>query len=185
MSALRLAVVVSHPIQYYAPLWRALARAPGVELRVLFASRIGLDKTYDVEMKTELAWATDLTGGYSHEFLAEAAAFQRTGFHLDNPSVSAALSRFRADAVILHGYASKTMLRALAWCKLNGARALLTADSSMHGVAPGWRRRDQGPRRATAAAALRRGADDGRSQRGASGLPRLSARAHVPHADDD
>jgi len=58
-------------------------------------------------MKTTLAWATDLTGGYSHEFLPEAETFARSGFHLDNPSVGAALSRFRPDAVILHGYGSK------------------------------------------------------------------------------
>ncbi len=140
MSALRLAVVVSHPIQYYAPLWRALAAAPGVDAHVIFATRVGLDKTYDAEMKTSLAWATDLTGGYAHEFLPEAAAFARTGFHLDNPSVGAALAKFRPDAVILHGYGSKTLLRALFWCKRHRVRALLMANSSGH-LARGFRRR--------------------------------------------
>ena len=137
---MKIAVVVSHPIQYYAPLWRALARAPGVDLHVIFATRVGLDKTFDTEMKTEVAWATDLTGGYSHEFLPEAARFQRTGFHVDNPSVGAALSRFRPDAVLLHGYGSRTLLRALVWSRLHGARAVLIADSS-GGVAAGARGR--------------------------------------------
>ncbi len=141
MKPSRLAVVVSHPIQYYAPLWRALAREPALDLHVLFATRIGLDVTFDAEMKTALAWATDLTAGYSHEFLPEAGRFQRTGFHLDNPSVGPALARFCPDAVILHGYASRTLLRALVWCKLNGARALLMADSSGDRAPSGWRRR--------------------------------------------
>jgi glycosyltransferase involved in cell wall biosynthesis len=141
MSPLRLAVVVTHPIQYYAPLWRALAREPALQCHVLFASRVGLDRTYDAEMKTEVAWATDLTAGYSHEFLPEAASIKQTGFAVDNPSLSDALSRFRPDAVILHGYASKTLLRGLVWCKLHRARALLTADSSGHAASPGWRRR--------------------------------------------
>ena len=95
-------------------------------------------------MRTELAWATDLTGGYSHEFLPEAATFTRTGFHVDNPSVGAALARFRPDAVVLHGYASKTLLRALVWCKLHRARALLVADSSGDLARSGWRRRLKG-----------------------------------------
>jgi glycosyltransferase involved in cell wall biosynthesis len=138
---IRLAVVVSHPIQYYAPLWRALVREPDLDLKVFFATRVGLDKTYDVEMRTELAWATDLTAGYAHEFLPEAASFKRTGFHVDNPSVGAALTRFRPDAVVLHGYGSKTLLRALVWSKLHGARALLVADSSGDLAPPGWRRR--------------------------------------------
>ncbi len=140
MSPLRLAVVVSHPIQYYAPLWRALAHEPALALHVLFASRIGLDKTFDPDMKTHVAWATDLTAGYSHEFLPEAASIQRTGFHVDNPSVGDALARFRPDAVILHGYGSRTMLRALLWCKFHGVRTLLTADSSAHVSPPGGRR---------------------------------------------
>jgi glycosyltransferase involved in cell wall biosynthesis len=137
----RLAVVVSHPIQYYAPLWRALAREPALDLKVFFATRVGIDKTYDVEMGAELAWATDLTAGYAHEFLPEAAAFQRTGFHVDNPSLGAALSRFSPQALVLHGYGSKTLLRGLLWSKLHGARALLVADSSGDLVAPGLRRR--------------------------------------------
>ena len=141
MRPIRLAVVVTHPIQYYAPLRRALALEPALRLHVIFASRIGLDKTYDAEMKTEVAWATDLTAGYNHEFLPEAATINRTGFGLDNPSVGAALAAFAPDAVILHGYASRTLLRALVWCKLHGARALLTADSSGHHAPPGWRRR--------------------------------------------
>src|ERR1700689_4771921 len=74
VSVTRLAVVVTHPIQYYAPLWRALAREASLRTHVIFASRIGLEKTFDAEMKAEVAWATDLTAGYSHEFLPEAAS---------------------------------------------------------------------------------------------------------------
>ncbi len=137
---MRLAVVVSHPIQYYAPLWRALAAAPEISCHVIFATRVGLDKTYDHGMKTMVAWATDLTAGYSHEFLPGAAQYSRTGFHVDNPGVGAALSRFRPDAVLLHGYGSRTLLRALVWRLRHGGRALLIADSSGGGAA-GWRAR--------------------------------------------
>ena len=136
---MRLAVVVSHPIQYYAPLWRALA--PCLDLKVFFATRVGLDKTFDAEMGAPVSWATDLTAGYAHEFLPGAAGFARTGFHVDNPGLGAALSGFSPDAVVLHGYGSKTLLRALVWAKLHRARALLVADSSGDLLAPGWRRR--------------------------------------------
>ena len=137
----RLAVVVSHPIQYFAPLYRALAAEPSLDLHVLFASRIGLDETFDPDMGAPVAWAMDLTGGYSHEFLPEAAHVDKVSFRgVDNPSVSAALRRFAPDAVILHGYATVTMLRALAWCRFHGARAILISDSSSHGAAAGPRR---------------------------------------------
>jgi len=137
----RLAVVVSHPIQYFAPLYRALAAEPSLDLHVLFASRIGLDKTFDPVMGTPVAWATDLAGGYSHEFLPEAGRINQVGFRrVDNPSVSGALRRFAPDAVILHGYAMLTMLRALAWCRAHGVKTILISDSSSHGAPAGPRR---------------------------------------------
>jgi glycosyltransferase involved in cell wall biosynthesis len=137
----RLAVVVSHPIQYYAPLYRALAQEPSLELHVLFASRIGLRKTLDPRMGVEVAWATDLSGGYSHEFLPEADSIQRTGFReVNNPSVGAALARFAPDAVLLHGYAMLTMLRALLWCRLHRVKTIMASDSSVHVSSRGPRR---------------------------------------------
>lgn len=137
----RLAVVVSHPIQYFAPLYRALAAEPALDLHVLFASRIGLDETFDPDMGAPVAWATDLTGGYSHEFLAEAERIDKVSFRgVDNPSVFGALRRFAPDAVILHGYAMVTMLRALAWCRAHGVKAILLSDSSSHGATAGPRR---------------------------------------------
>ena len=137
----RLAVVVSHPIQYYVPLYRALAREPSIELHILFASRFGLETTFDWEMNVDVAWATDLTAGYSHEFLPEADGIKQIGFRdVDNPSVAGALARFKPDAAIIHGYAMMTMLRALAWCRLHSARAILASDSSAHGSPPGLRR---------------------------------------------
>ena len=137
----RLAVVVSHPIQYFAPLYRALAAEPSLDFHVLFASRIGLDETFDPDMGAPVAWAMDLTGGYSHEFLPEAARIDRVSFRgVDNPSVAAALRRFAPNAVILHGYAMVTMLRALAWCRVHGAKTILISDSSSHGAPAGPRR---------------------------------------------
>lgn len=137
----RVAVVVSHPIQYYVTLYRALAQSPALELKVFFASRFGLEETFDPEMNVKLAWAMDLTGGYDHEFLPGAEAIGEIGFRsVDNPAVGAALGKFRPEAVIIHGYAMMTTLRALFWARLHGAKAILASDSSAHGSPPGWRR---------------------------------------------
>lgn len=137
----RFTVVASHPIQYYAPYYRALAARTDMRVHAIFAARIGLEKMRDAEMGVDVAWAMDLLGGYSHEFLPEADAIKRTGFReVDNPSIGAALSRERPDVVLLHGYASKTMLRALAWCRRNRVPAMMISDSSLHiGTGPAAR----------------------------------------------
>lgn len=129
----RLAIVATHPITYYVPLYRALARHGGLDVRAFFASRVGLDKTYDPGMGVEIAWKTDLLGGYEHEFLPGAEHILHTGFSVvDNKGVGAVLARFRPDVVLIHGYMWKTALRTLAWCRLERVPAMMISDGSLH-----------------------------------------------------
>lgn len=129
----RFAVVASHPIQYYAPFYRALAAADRLDVHAIFASRIGLDKTFDPGMGVPITWKTDLLAGYSHEFLPEAPTIKTATFwSINNSSISTVLDRHRPDAVLIHGYTMVTMLRALAWCRRRGVPALMISDSSLH-----------------------------------------------------
>lgn len=125
----RLAIVVSHPIQHFVHLYRALAARGDVEVHVLFCSKIGLKSYFDKEMNTTIAWAGDMVAGYGHEFLPESDSIDTGGFFaINNPSVGAALARFKPDAVMLYGYAQVTPLRALAWCRFKGVPVLMTGD---------------------------------------------------------
>ena len=138
----RFTVVVSHPIQYYTPFYRALAAKSGMEVHAIFASRIGLENMLDPDMGVEMAWNMDLLGGYSHEFLPEADAIKDTQFRsVNNPSVWAALDRNKPDIVLLHGYNQLTSLRTLIWCGRHRVPALMIADSSSHDNTPIWARR--------------------------------------------
>ena len=47
MPLYRLAVVNSHPIQYFAPLYRRLAQEPDIDLTVYYCSRQGLETYKD------------------------------------------------------------------------------------------------------------------------------------------
>lgn len=126
----RLAIVVSHPIQHFVHYYRELAARPEIDLKVFFCSRIGLDRYFDREMNTEIAWQMDLTGGYSHAFLPEADRIRTTGFRaVDNPSIGGALDAFRPDTVLTYGYGQMTALRALWWCRTRGVPVMMIADS--------------------------------------------------------
>lgn len=63
-----LAIVTSHPIQYQAPLWRALATA-GVKFEVWFLTPHAVKPSFDREFGRTFAWDTDLLSGYPHRFL--------------------------------------------------------------------------------------------------------------------
>jgi len=63
-----LAIVTSHPIQYQAPLWRALAGA-GVDFEVWFLTPHAVQPSPDREFGRTFAWDLDLLAGYPHRFL--------------------------------------------------------------------------------------------------------------------
>lgn len=72
-----LAIVTSHPIQYQAPLWRALVAA-GVKFEVWFLTPHAVKPSYDREFGRTFAWDQDLLSGYPHRFLPV-----REGWRLD------------------------------------------------------------------------------------------------------
>ena len=58
----------SHPIQYFAPLYRYLAEK-GVDLEVLYCSGDGASRKFDKEFGQEVQWDIPLLEGYPHRFL--------------------------------------------------------------------------------------------------------------------
>lgn len=137
----RLAIVVSHPIQHFVHFYRALHACDDIELHVFFATDIGARKYFDKNMNQEIKWDIDLFQGYNSTVLVESERIQKTGFFdIDNPSVIAALARFNPDIVKLHGYAQLTLLRALLWCRRFGIPVLMWSDSSLTGKRSGIRK---------------------------------------------
>ena len=128
----RLAIVVSHPIQHFTPFYRALAEESGVTSRVFFASRIGLERYHDAEMKADIAWSMNLTDGYDHEFLPGANRIKHVApLAVNNDGVGAALDRFAPDSLLLYGYNLLTTLKALLWARRRGVPAIMTSDSEL------------------------------------------------------
>src|SRR5207237_402698 len=97
--------VVSHPIQYFAPLYRALAQRDDVTLTVYFRSDESARPHVDREFGTEVAWPGSLLEGYDYRFLPSACAAPLDGLgrRLNLDVVRAATSPSAYDAVWPHG----------------------------------------------------------------------------------
>jgi glycosyltransferase involved in cell wall biosynthesis len=126
-----LAVVSTHPIQYYAPLFRRLAETPGLAVRVFYLWDFGAAERHDPGFGQALRWDIDLLGGYDHEFVPNRS--RRPGTHhfwgIDNPTLPARVAAFRPDAVLLVGYNYPSFLRLLFSPRLARCRFLLRGDS--------------------------------------------------------
>jgi glycosyltransferase involved in cell wall biosynthesis len=64
-----LAILTSHPIQYQAPLWKAIHGSGETPISVWFLTTQGIHKTKDADFGREFSWDIDLLDGYSHGFL--------------------------------------------------------------------------------------------------------------------
>lgn len=153
--SIRIAIVVSHPIQYYAPYYRALAALPGVVLKVFFCNRRGAETYYDRDFKTHIRWDIPLLDGYDFEFLDNPDGeppgkrpqaysllqkLHSNFWEIDNPRVGESLARFCPELVEVHGYSHRTMRRTMRWCNQNKVRVILCSDSNGTTRAAWWKR---------------------------------------------
>ena len=138
----RLAHVVSHPIQYEAPLLRRLAREPGLLLKTFFLTDAGAQPFYDRGFDRIVKWDVPLLEGYEHHFVSRGLPLplmfnQPAGF-----SWRRAFAAGRFQAVWLNGYAHGPLLRAFAAAKWLGMSVVVRGEShdGLRRVEPRWRR---------------------------------------------
>jgi glycosyltransferase involved in cell wall biosynthesis len=129
---IRLAYLVSHPIQYQAPLLRLIAAEPGISLKVFFRSPMGLKPYVDVGFGRSIAWDTPLLDGYEHEFLPAFGDPMRVTPYLRpfSHGLSRRLRLGRFDALWVHGYARAYHWGAMLSAKLLGMKVLLRDEST-------------------------------------------------------
>jgi len=139
----RLAVVLSHPTQYYSPWFRWLQTEGGLDLRVFYLWDAGVKVRHDPQFGRELAWNVDLCSGYPHEFVPNTARRPTTAHFLGlrNPELLTRLEAFQPDAVLLFGYAFASHLRVIAWAGRRRVPLIFRGDSHFLG-----RRPFQGPK---------------------------------------
>jgi len=131
---IKLAVVVSHPIQHFVPFYRALSQVERLSVTVLYASKIGLQRYFDRDMNTDIEWSMDLLSGYQHKFLPEADAITHTSaWSVFNPSIRTELTILDPDVVLIYGYAFRTARMALSWCVKTHTPAIMISDSELLG----------------------------------------------------
>ncbi len=137
----KLAVVVSHPTQYYSPWFRTLAAMPELDLRVFYLWDFGVEKHHDRQFNQTFTWDIDLLSGYEHEFVPNTA--RDPGTHhfggLNNPSLRQRLCAWEPDAILIFGYAYRSHLGLF---RRPPAPLIFRGDSHLLGHrAPSWLKR--------------------------------------------
>jgi glycosyltransferase involved in cell wall biosynthesis len=130
----RLAYLVSHPIQYQAPLLRRIAQEADIDLTVFFGSDFSARGYRDEGFGVGVKWDVPLLDGYKHEFLPKLRDREDVG--VASPLNRGIASRLRGrngdgvfDALWVHGYASVNAMHGMMAAKALGIPVLLRAES--------------------------------------------------------
>jgi glycosyltransferase involved in cell wall biosynthesis len=128
---MHLGILASHPIQYQAPLFRALSDT--INLEVLFAHRPSAQQQA-AGFGGAFEWDVDLLTGYNHRFLRNVARRPSSSRFLgcDNPELNTLIRGTRFDAFIVYGWNLKTYWQAVNACHKEKIPVLVRGDSQLN-----------------------------------------------------
>lgn len=130
-----LAVIETHPIQYHAPVYRALQQQFDIPVTAIYGSDCSVAGYLDKEFGAAFAWDTDLLSGYTSMFLSRAVANStaRAGV-ASTRGLGGALRQAAPEAVLLVGYSPRFHQVAFWEAWRTGRPMLFRAETTDHRV---------------------------------------------------
>ncbi|MCX7121766.1 MAG: glycosyltransferase family 4 protein, partial [Gammaproteobacteria bacterium] len=125
----RLLYIVSHPIQYQAPLSRLISRTPNLDLSTLFYWDKPSGANFDKEFGLEIKWDVPLLEGYRSDYLGDLV--KKPSLFSKLFALWEAINPRKYDVVWTHGYADIYTISAILFAKLKGIRVFVRGDSAL------------------------------------------------------
>ncbi len=108
----RLAVLITHPIQYYAPVFRRLAVDSRIQIHVFYGWKGLVNGGHDPGFGTTIAWDVPLLDGYPYTFLQNVSS--DPGSHhsrgIDCPDAALKIGAWAPDAILVYGWRYRSHL---------------------------------------------------------------------------
>ncbi len=127
----RLAIVCSHPIQYLAPWFAALAAEPQLDVTVLYGDDHGMRAGFEPGFQKTFGWDVDLSAGYRFEILRNQAL--RPGvdrfWGILSSELFTRLTPQRFDGVLIQGWNYALYPLALLAARRRGLPVLVRCES--------------------------------------------------------
>lgn len=128
----RLAILLSQPVQYFAPLFRQLAQRPEIDLTVMYCSLGGAEAYFDPDFGRIVKWDTPLLEGYRYKVVRSWPQKNAQGFLASfAPAVLREIKAAKYDALIVFGWSNLTCWLAFAKARLESLPWMLYGDTNV------------------------------------------------------
>ncbi|MGN6415918.1 MAG: glycosyltransferase family 4 protein [Pseudobacter sp.] len=99
----RLAIVITHPIQYYVPVFQLLSARGNIQLKVFYTweqEAAGFDKGFGRKFN----WDIPLLDGYEYEFISNEGRTGKSFYAIRNPDLVKKIKAWEPDMVLVYGW---------------------------------------------------------------------------------
>ncbi len=137
----KLAIIVSHPIQYYAPVFKLLTERRQVEVKIFYTNGNTPLDNFDPGFGQKVKWDIPLLEGYEYEYLNNVS--KEPGPHhfkgIVNPDAIERILAYNPDSILVYGWSYASHLKILRFFH-NKKRMLFRGDSHLLYPQPFWRK---------------------------------------------
>ncbi len=136
----KLTVILTHPIQYFAPVYQAISARSHIDLAVIYLTDTGAREYFDRDFGKKLAWDINLLGGYRHRILQPGLERVPKGlWQTYVPGFAKILADEDPDTVLIYGYTRGANWSAWQWARRNKRQILYCSDSVLIRKRASWR----------------------------------------------
>jgi glycosyltransferase involved in cell wall biosynthesis len=115
----RLAIVTTHPIQYYAPVFKLLHERGRIAIKVYYTWGEAALTKYDPGFKRNITWDVPLLDGYPYEWAINTATDPGSHHYkgIITPQLIKQIESWQPDAILVFGWAYKGHLSVMRYFK--------------------------------------------------------------------
>ncbi len=129
---IKLAIITTHPIQYYAPVFRLLHERHQIDIKVFYSWGEAALNNYDPGFGKTITWDIPLLEGYPYEWVRNIAP--APGSHhfkgIVNPDLVNRINIYKPEAILVIGWAYHSHLKVIRYFK-NKIPVLFRGDSTL------------------------------------------------------
>lgn len=125
----KLAIISTHPIQYYSPLYALLSKQKLFKVKVFYTWEKDAAK-FDRDFGKVVEWDIPLLDGYDYCYVSNENNYGRNFWDVKNPGLNREIENWGATAVLVIGWNYKSHLKAMMHFK-NRIPVLFKGDSTL------------------------------------------------------
>lgn len=136
----KLAVIITHPIQYYSPLFKLINERGKIRLKVFYTWSQSEKTMYDEKFGREIKWDIPLLEGYEYSFVKNTSKNPGSGTFrgVINPGLISEIENWQADAVLVFGWNHQSHFKAMRYFK-GRIPVYFRGDSTLIDEKPGFK----------------------------------------------